>query len=183
MTMTTQTPPFQEIYDLGDLGRGGADLRITASGEELVRIALWADVQAVESFAATMTLRKHAANSFSLDAELSADVVQECVVTLEPVRSHIERQIHRELHLAVHARHRSDTTVALSQHAGEDDVPEEIDSLDYDLAGPLLEELALGIDPYPRAPGVEFAAPPEPAEPAAKPESPFAALKSLKNRG
>ncbi len=141
--MTTEISPFQEIYDLGDLGRGTADLRITTTDDDRARIARWADVQAVEAFAATMVLRKHAANSFSLDAELTADVVQDCVVTLEPLRSHIERHIHRELHLAPSLRHRSDTTIALSQHArGDDEAPEEIDSLDYDLAGPLLEEFA-----------------------------------------
>jgi hypothetical protein len=178
--MTTEISPFQEIYDLGDLGRGTADLRITTTDDDRARIARWADVQAVEAFAATMVLRKHAANSFSLDAELTADVVQDCVVTLEPVRSHVARHIHRELHLAPSLRHRSDTTIALPQSAGDDDVPEEIDSLDYDLAGPLLEELVLALDPYPRAPGVEFAAPAEAGEPETKPESPFAVLKSLK---
>jgi len=60
----------------------------------------------------------------------------------------------------------------------EDDVPEEISSLHYDLAAPLVEELVLAIDPYPRAPGVEFA-PPEDGEQA--PESPFAVLKGLKS--
>ncbi len=63
--------------------------------------------------------------------------------------------------------------------AGDDEGPEEIDSLTYDLAAPLLEEFVLALDPYPRAPGVEFAAPPEPEEPK---ESPFAVLKSLKDR-
>jgi uncharacterized metal-binding protein YceD (DUF177 family) len=182
MTMTTETSPFQELYDLGDLGRGSVELRIFATGEELARIARWADVRALDTFGATMVLRKHAANSFSLDATLTADVVQDCVVTLEPVRSHVEREIHRELHLAAPLRHRSDTSIALSQHAGEDDVPEEIDSLTYDLAGPLLEELVLAIDPYPRAPGVEFAAPAEAEEAEAKPPSPFAVLKSLQKR-
>ena len=180
--MTTETPPFTDNYYLGDLNRGGAELRLAAKPEELVRIARWADVASVEKFEAVIRLRKHAANSFSLDAELTADVVQECVVTLEPVKSHIERHIHRELHLTAPVRHRGDNTIALSERAGEDDMPEEIDSLEYDLAAPLLEELVLAIDPYPRAPGVEFAAPTEPQVEAQKPESPFAVLKSLKNR-
>ena len=118
-----------------------------------------------------LTLRKHAANSFSLDAELTADIVQDCVVTLEPVRSHIDRRIHRELHLTATVRHRGDAGIALFQHAGEDDLPEEIDSLQYDLVAPLLEELALAIDPYPRAPGVEFAAPPKTEGPADSPKA------------
>ena len=182
MTMTTETPPFQDNFYLGDLNRGGVELRLAAKAEELTRIAHWADVAAVEKFEAAIRLRKHSANSFSLDAELTANVVQECVVTLAPVKSHIERHVHRELHLTAPMRHRGDSTIALSENAGEDDVPEEIDSLEYDLAAPLLEEFALAIDPYPRAPGVEFAAPPEPSGEPQKPESPFAVLKSLKNR-
>jgi hypothetical protein len=54
--------------------------------------------------------------------------------------------------------------------------PEEIDSLHLDLAGPVLEEFVLSLDPYPRRPGVEFA--PESPDSAPR-ESPFAVLKGL----
>jgi uncharacterized metal-binding protein YceD (DUF177 family) len=59
----------------------------------------------------------------------------------------------------------------------EDDAPEEIDSLHYDLAAALIEEFILALDPYPRAPGVEFQAP----EGEGATESPFAVLKGLKS--
>ena len=58
-----------------------------------------------------------------------------------------------------------------------DDLPEEIDSLHYDLAAPLIEEFILGLDPYPRAPGVAF----QPPEGEGAAESPFAVLKGLKS--
>ncbi|HXC57366.1 MAG TPA: YceD family protein [Rhizomicrobium sp.] len=180
--MTAEPLPFQHDYNLGDLNRGGAEIALTTTAEERARIARWAEVRAVDSFAATLRLRKHSANSFSLDADLVADIVQDCVVTLEPVKSRIERLVHRQLHLAAPSRHRGDASIPLTAMAGEDDTPEEIDSLHYDLAGPLLEELVLAIDPYPRAPGVEFAAPAEAAGAAEPPQSPFAVLKNLKNR-
>ena len=41
-----------------------------------------------------------------------------------------------------------------------------------DLGALAAEFFALGLDPYPRKPGAEFVAPPEPAPP----DSPFAAL-------
>jgi hypothetical protein len=63
---------------------------------------------------------------------------------------------------------------------GDDDLPEEIESLHFDLAGPLIEEFLLAIDPYPRAPGVAFQAP---EGMGAKPESPFDVLKRLKSGG
>jgi len=174
-----ETPPFKQDYDLGDLRRGEEDVRVEARGEDLARIAAWADVRAVESFRSTVHLRKHSATRFSFDAVLEAEIVQDCVVTLEPVRTHIARPFHRELHLAETMRLKPNESIPLAPGAGDDDVPEEIDSLHYDLAAPLLEELVLAIDPYPRAPGVEFAAP---AEPEAPKESPFAVLKSLKDR-
>jgi hypothetical protein len=55
--------------------------------------------------------------------------------------------------------------------------PEEIDSLHLDLAAPALEEFTLSLDPYPRRPGVEFAAETPDSD---RPESPFAVLKGLK---
>jgi uncharacterized metal-binding protein YceD (DUF177 family) len=174
----TDDLPFSHDYDLGDLGRGGAEIAVVAKGEDLAHIAHWAGVNAVERFAATVALKRQSATRFTLDADLAADVVQECVVTLEPVKSRIERHVHRELHLSEHVRPKPNETVPLGAGAGDDEVPEEIESLDYDLAAPLLEEFALGIDPYPRAAGAEFAAP---REPEARPENPFAVLKSLKN--
>jgi uncharacterized metal-binding protein YceD (DUF177 family) len=174
----TDDQPFSYDYDLGDLGRGGAEVDVVAHGEELSRIAHWAGVSAVERFAATVALRRQSATRFTLDAELAADVVQECVVTLEPVKSRIERHVHRELHLAEHVHAKPNETVPLGAGAGDDEVPEEIESLGYDLAAPLLEDFALAIDPYPRAAGAEFSAP---REPEARPENPFAVLKSLKN--
>jgi uncharacterized metal-binding protein YceD (DUF177 family) len=176
---TPETPPFQHGYDLRDLGRAGAEIRVEAHGDDLARIAAWAEVRALDSFGATIRLRRHSPTRFSLDADLQADVVQDCVVTLEPVRSRIERPVHRELHVAETARLKPHESIPLGPGAGDDETPEEIDSLTYDLAAPLLEELVLAIDPYPRAQGVEFTAP---AEAEARPESPFAVLKGLKSR-
>jgi hypothetical protein len=45
------------------------------------------------------------------------------------------------------------------------------------LAAPLLEEVSLALDPYPKAPGAAFEVLPEPIEPA---ENPFAVLEALK---
>jgi uncharacterized metal-binding protein YceD (DUF177 family) len=177
--MTTETQPFIHEYYLGDVGRNGAEFTLSAKGDELARIAAWADIQGVEAFEAKVALRKHSANQFALDADLTVDVVQECVVTLAPVRNRVELHVHRELHLTHQIRHRPNEVIPLAAGAGDDEVPEEIESLDYDVAAPLLEDFALALDPYPRAPGVEFAVPAE-TEPAR--ENPFAVLKSLKNR-
>jgi hypothetical protein len=166
--------PFKREFNLGSINRDGADIVLDVSADDRERIAAWAGITAVASFIASIHLKKQSATRFSLQAELVASVEQACVVTLAPVRSTIEIPIHRELHLTQTRRHLKN--IELNEGAGDDEVPDEIETLHYDLAEPLLEEFALALDPYPRAPGVEFAAP---AEDEPKPASPFAVLKNL----
>ncbi len=175
--MKSFTPPLQHLYDLGDLTQAGAAVTVEAGTDDLPRIAAWANVEGVKSFRGSVNLRRIATTAFGFEADLEAEVVQNCVVTLEPVSSRIARHIDRELHLVQRAPVEEGE---LSLAAGDDDVPETITSLDFDLAAPLLEEFALAIDPYPRKPGVAFAPPVDPGE---RSESPFAVLKSLKEKG
>jgi len=176
--MSEAAVPFQRFYDLGDLSEAGAELTIAPSPDDLLRLAEWLEVAAVKSFTATIRLRRLSPARFGYAAQLEAEIVQSCVVTLEPVQSHIVRDFARELHLV---RHRlSPKTDTLTLAAGDDDAPEEIDSPRFDVAGPVLEELSLSIDPYPRAPGVAFEAPSDSPGSGGARESPFAVLERLK---
>jgi len=163
--------PISHFYELGRLGKAGDSVEIVASPEQRARIAAWAGVDTVEAFRARIDLRRISPTRFGYDAVLDCDVVQSCVVTLEPVRSRIERRFSRELLLTEAAAHAEEPAPV------DEDGREEIGSLRYDLAVPALEELALSIDPYPRAPGVEFH-PPGDAGGEAAPA--FAVLKQLK---
>lgn len=173
-------PPVERFYDLSALSEAGYDVTIAAKGDELERVARWEDVPEVTRFEGRITLRRLSQSRFSYEALLEADIVQECVVTLVPVESHIARSFTRILHLMPKFHRHADLGGAVTLAAADDDAPEEIESPRYDLAGPLLEEFSLAIDPYPRAPGVEFKAPDDGQEP---PESPFTVLQQLKPRG
>ena len=175
--MKREEPPIRQMFDLSDLSQAGTDVAIEAQGDELARLAEWAGVDAVRAFGARVNIRKLNQTRFAYEADLTADIVQSCIVTLEPVETGISRHIERELHITPRVEQEGGI---LTLAAGDDDVPETIDSTDYDLAGPLLEEFALAIDPYPRKAGVSFT---PPAEADAPPESPFAVLKALKDRG
>ena len=172
-------PPFECFYDLSDLGRVGAEVSISLSEPERARLVQWANIDAVESFAAQISLKKHSPTRYAFVAKLDASIVQSCVVTLEPVRSRIEREIARELLLASPVRRALPKEALPPSPSVEDELTEEIDSLTYDLAAPLLEEFSLAIDPYPRAPGVAFEPPKDSPEEA---DGPFAALKALKGK-
>ena len=169
---------ISKIYNLNRLGQAGDDVAFDATDEERAALAKQAGVLEVPKFSARVLLKKISPTRFELGFHLAADVIQACVVTLEPVAAHIEKDFTRELHFAPNLRRTAEKEIVLD--LGEDDAPEEIDSLHYELAGPLVEEFLLAIDPYPRAPGVEFH-PPE--GPGTKPESPFAVLKGLKSGG
>jgi uncharacterized metal-binding protein YceD (DUF177 family) len=170
-------PPIRHGFDLGDLSQAGSRIAVVANDDERARLAEWAGVAQVRAFAAEVELRRLSRTHFTFDAELEADIVQSCVVTLDPVATHIAKHLTRELHFS--PRSRADGG-ELTLSAGDEEVPEEIVSLDYDLAGPLLEEFALAIDPYPRKQGVSFEPPADEAEPA---QSPFAVLKRLNEPG
>jgi len=177
MSDEPEEPPVRHFFDLGGLSEAGSDVAVLVSGEDLMHLAHWAGVDAVNAFSAVVELRRLSKTHFAFDAALDADIVQACVVTLEPVATHIARRFSRELHYVPRSRAAGGV---LTLAAGDEDVPEEIDSLHYDLAMPLLEEFLLAIDPYPRKEGVAFELPKAAAEP---PESPFAVLKDIKERG
>ena len=122
---------------------------------------------------------------------LEAEVVQACVVSLEPVaasiREPIERRYRRDPAAGAGARAAHDPVIWV---ADEDDAESEVELVSgrtIDLGEAVAEELALALDPYPHAadaadlvradlgPDITFGAP----EPAA---SPFAALRQLKEK-
>ncbi|HSC19195.1 MAG TPA: hypothetical protein VLC74_09790 [Rhizomicrobium sp.] len=166
-------PPFSRIYDLADLSDAGDEVVIMPDAEQRARLAEWAGVDAVDSFEARVTLRRCAASRFDYAAALAADIVQSCVVSLQPVRSHLKLDVSRALHLS---KFPASAKIAPHELApASDENPEEIENSHYDLVAPLLEEFALAIDPYPRAPGVVFEAPSD----GDATENPFAVLKGL----
>lgn len=170
----TSDVPFEKFVELTTLSEAGMDVVLAPTEAERAQIAEWSDVSAVPSFEAKVTLKRLSPSRFSYVADLKAQVVQPCGVTLEPVTQRIEEQFSRELHLTHANRHRPELA-ELAAGAGEDEAPEEIESPRYNVAGPVLEEFSLAIDPYPRAPGVAYEPLPED-----KPASPFAALAKLK---
>ena len=175
----TEALPLAHSYNLARLGNAGDRVTITADEHARAAIAKWAGIVSLESFEAKIEIGRLGPSRFTLACRLAADVTQSCVVTLEPVRSHMDHGFSRELHFTGPSRHKQVTDDSGPELVLDTDEegPEEIESLHYDLAGPLLEEFVLSLEPYPRCPGVEFSAQTEGED---RPESPFAVLKGLK---
>jgi hypothetical protein len=177
----TDALPLTQPYNLSRLGAAGDTVTFAADAGQRQAIAAWSGVLAVDGFSATVTLRKLAPTRFGLDFTVTADVQQACVVSLEPVPAHLETRFSRELLFTGPARRKpekpAESGTDLVLDAGEEEGPEEIESLHFDLAGPVLEEYVLALEPYPRRPGVAFSPQSDASD---RPESPFAVLKGLK---
>jgi len=174
------TAPFSLPFDLATLSERGEEFVIALDPAERGAVAAWLGTLGVDRLEATIRLIRESDESFSYAADFLADVVQACVVTLDPVPAHLSGEVKRRYRIMAKLplrRRDQPTSVELSES---DDDTEILSETEVDLAAPLLEELSLNLDPYPRAPGVAFEPPKEERTPA---DSPFAVLAKLKEGG
>jgi uncharacterized metal-binding protein YceD (DUF177 family) len=167
----TEAAAFSWIVPLTDLPPAGREIMRTLSEEECSLLANHAGIEAVTRCSATGQV-KHWAQGIEADVTFTADVVQTCVVTLEPVPEHLEGAFARRYLPGLHEDERGEIELSLD----EEEPPEPLSGDAIDLAPALAEELILALNPYPRAPG---AAVPEQARDAGG-ASPFAVLERLK---
>lgn len=176
-------PVLMEPILLARIGQQSQTVVLEA--DETVRRALAERFGLVDlpAFSARASVRRRRDTGWiELKGSLKASVVQECVVTLEPVAGEIEAEIDE----LFDDRHEIDgVEVDLDPVAEE---PEPLDGDVLDVGEVISQVLSLAIDPYPRAPGVEGAqnlksAPSDAGGDGASAEgSPFAALALLKDR-
>jgi uncharacterized metal-binding protein YceD (DUF177 family) len=175
--MTDRAPPFSMNFDLASLGDAEKTVTLSPSAAERAAIAAWAGIDALDAFSARVTVRRAGDDAYNLAGTFAADVTQSCVVTLEPVRAHLEGEFERHYRvLPPRARRRAEPDDAAV--AGGGDEEEILESGMTDLAQPVLEDFVLAIDPYPRAPGAAFETSTDPNKPA----NPFAVLEKLKGK-
>jgi uncharacterized metal-binding protein YceD (DUF177 family) len=168
---------FSRVFRVDELSPGGSTVTLTADAAERAALARRFGLLALHALTATVRIAprpgSRGGRSVKLEGSFEAEVEQECVVTLEPVRSVIADKF--VLRFAEHAAP-DDTDVTLD--AESEDPPEPLVDGAFDLGEAVAELVALAIDPYPRAPGAVFEVP---AEEAGQEErtSPFAVLRRL----
>lgn len=191
--MTEPAPPV--LLDPVPLERIGAKvitLSFEAGAAERAALAERFGLLELPAFAAEATLRRRKDTGWiELKGRLHATVVQECVVTLEPVVNTVEGDIDElfDDSAAQRTGDRRDANerieVDLDPVADE---PEPLDAETLDVGEIIAQVLSLSIEPYPRAPGVTdgdgahgTAAAGQDGRESGEP-SPFAALALLKDR-
>ena len=118
--------PITHSYNLNRLGNAGDAVRIEADEAQRAAIAGLADLLSLPRFSAAVTLSKTGPAGFRLDYRLEAEVVQACVVTLEPVTSKMDRTFTRELNFIGTNARRPEEVAELDLSDWEEDELEEI---------------------------------------------------------
>ena len=169
-------PPFN-TYELSRplaadrVPPAGLEQDVTANPAERTALAKRFDLLELSELTASFTVQRAKLDGcYDVTGTLKAQVVQSCVVTLEPLPATVDLPV-KTLFAPVNA----------VTHVPDDTDAEAILDGTIDLGELAAQYLGLGLDPYPRKPGLEFT-PVAIGAPSAddKPASPFAKLIELK---
>ncbi|CAA7617843.1 DUF177 domain-containing protein [Magnetospirillum sp. UT-4] len=159
----------------------GTDITVTANPEECEALARRFGLQAIGALTAELRLKALAGGTlFRVKGRLTAEVVQTCVVTLDPLPATVEEEF--DLTFGAGSDD-ADAGGELDLSFEDDDPPEALVDGAIDVGEAVAEQLALALDPFPRREGAMVAA--EPADPALAPDkrpNPFAALAGLRKK-
>jgi hypothetical protein len=170
---------FSRLASVARALDGVIHLRVVAEADELASLATRFGLVSLDRLEADATVAAaEPAGSIRLIARWSADVVQSCVVTLEPVASRLADTFEQVFAPpAVLEMLAGDRTLIDVEAA---DPPEPLFGDSIDVGEALAEQVALSLDPYPRAPGAELpAAYAAGGEERGRREGPFAKLRDM----
>lgn len=174
MPDTATDAPFSRPFAWEKVQPRGTAVTLEASAEECRALAAAFGILAVDSVHADLTVTPWRKTGFRVSGEVAADVVQACVVSLDPVPEKVREK--------VEATFLPESEIILPE--GEEieidfeaeEPPEPITGPSVDLGQLVAEFVAIGLNPYPRKQGVEFTPFIEDAD------QPFAALAALKGK-
>ena len=168
----SSTPAWTAPIVVATVPDAGRRLDLVADGAARDAIAKAAGLAALPRLEAGFDLTRQGSDGLRVVGRVLATVVQNCVVTLEPIESQIDEAV--DLVFLPDLAPAADAVDLQAFDSNEP--PEAIRDGVIDLGAVATEFLLLGLDPYPRKPGAVFDAPPS-----GDPKShPFAALAALK---
>ncbi len=184
--MQTPAPPDAPLkapFNVDRLGSLPSNVPIRTDAAMCAALAEYFEILAVEECHALLAVRRWRKHGAIVEGVITARIIQQCVVTLEPVPVHVHEEIRVRFLPASMLRdgERGADEIIIDPMA--DDPPEIFEGRIIDLGALVLEHLALGIDPYPRAAGAvvpeKFTS--EDAEPEVRP-NPFQILARLRDK-
>jgi len=177
------TYPVQVLH----LPQKGMTVKISTDEKERAALAADHGLEAVNAFAAEFLITPWKKDGVRVRGRIDAEIVQSCVVTLEPLTNSITEEVDTKLvpENSRLARIEVDDSGDVLLDAEAADIPEVFVGSKIDVGAIAEEFFDLAIDPYPRKPGL-----PEDSQPKVfgdddgeeKPVSPFAKLPELQKK-
>ncbi|MDE1903821.1 MAG: DUF177 domain-containing protein [Alphaproteobacteria bacterium] len=163
---------FARPIELSRLNQGEQRFAISANAAERGALAARFGLVALDKLEAAVRLGRIAGGLVRLEAELTADVTQTCVVTLDPVKNHVAENF-----TVLYGEGGEAREVTLD---GEAETIEPIVGGIIDIGEAVAQQLSLALDPFPHAPGAATAS--LTTGPDASADSPFKVLARLRNK-
>ncbi|WP_439617006.1 YceD family protein [Shinella sp.] len=181
--MSTDDTPFSYPVKVGHISANPVSVTIEADAEERAGLARLWSVLEVKALSATLQVQRWKRDGVRLKGRVAADIVQACVVTLDPVEAHIDEPVD-----VIFVPEGSKLArLPLATESGEmlldpdgPDAPEIFSGDTIDAGVTAAEHVALAIDPYPRRADVAFSGHIESTDKDDRKPSPFAVLKDWK---
>lgn len=173
------SPEFSLAVNVNDVPPGGTGISFEADERARDALARRFGILEVLRLAGRAKVRPYRKHGLTLDCDFEAEVVQACVVTLDPVVQSI-REIFVQRYLPANMIE-PEADIEFEVDIDAEDAPEAMSGYGIDVGEAVTERLALAIDPYPRKAEAAYSESREGADDAPeKPENPFAALEKLK---
>tara|TARA_R110000824_G_scaffold399843_1_gene606068 strand:+ start:153961 stop:154524 length:564 start_codon:yes stop_codon:yes gene_type:complete len=182
---TDMTPEFSKVLAVADVPPNGTFVKFDVSEAERAALAERFGLVAIHSFSGKVGVKPWRRHGLALEGSFTADVVQTCVVSLEPMDARVSENFSLNF-LPLEMIERDAARAAESEiivDVESADEPEVIENGKIDLGEAMSEQLALALDPYPRKPdAVPAKTVIEPEDVAEIRPNPFAALEKLKRK-
>jgi uncharacterized metal-binding protein YceD (DUF177 family) len=146
------TPELSRPLLVDKISAGGVEETLVASPDERKLVAERFGLLDLPKLEAQLSVAPARAAMFRVTGRMQADVVQQCVVTLEPLPAHIEQDID-VLFGDPQFLEPGDAPAPLDAEAEETE--HIIDGI-IDLGELVAQHLGVSLDPYPRKPGLAF---------------------------
>jgi uncharacterized metal-binding protein YceD (DUF177 family) len=176
-TVGAVPPELSRPFHLAELDEAPEqEIEIETTAAERKALAARYSLLSLDALAAQLTVRRDISGEIVVEGRLQADVVQECVITLEPVPEAVAGPIEQRYTLLP-------AEPAADLEYGPDDIepPEPVMGEAIDLGELVAQYLSLTINPYPRAPDADAQADRYQAD--SRRDGPFAVLAKLREKG
>jgi uncharacterized metal-binding protein YceD (DUF177 family) len=182
--MTEVNPPeFSHPVSVDRLNETETFLKLSANEKECKALADRFGISSIDSLIAEVRIEpisKGKKVKVLVDADITAKVIQTCVVTLDPIENEVHTKA--QVHFVSEEPEISDDVEIWGE---DEDLPDLIIDGVIDVGEIIAEQVALLLDPFPRIPGAQFDTQKKDVdmlEGVEKKPHPFAVLKKLKGK-